>query len=632
MKQIAVLAALALCPIATAQGQLTFPTNPGNYVRILGGKFFVGSQQVSSTAPGLSTQPTQRSQIVIYPNAPNLGGSGNDIPTDAKLDTAGNIWIVGDTDSDDFLLVNPIVSNKVPYRVAGFLVELDPTASRLLFSTYIGGQDTSTPFPHVSHATALAIDPAGNVYVGGDTTEPDFPTTPGAILSFGPGGDFFGSLFSYSFLLKVSTAGKLVFSTLLTTGAANCLGGSSCIGRNSTHANIPALAVDSSGTVTVAGAKGGATASTGYVSRIAPDGSKVLWSAQVGLAYGSVDTLFMAQEANGAIDLLGRYVPLLVDPGLPPQAGTPPGLFAAKLSSDGSRLGYSTDLGQSPDAAAIAVSLDNSGNAYLVGTSSSAKFPAIAGVPNLGANFVLRLDSTGSKPQTLFRFPSGVAVAPAAFDSNGNLLSLGSQGALLTMSPKYDFSTPALVGFANSASYSMNTGLYPQTLVSLFGYNLAGATQVLANGSAQILYAGRNQINIEVPSGCCSFGSTVSIVLPSGTLSFKLPAVQVQSVGIFTVDGSHAAALNEDGTVNSATNPASMASIVSLFGTGASNAYATVSVNSRPQNLLYFGAALGLPGVFQANVRLTASGPIILQTAAMVSGELASNPVQVYTK
>jgi uncharacterized protein (TIGR03437 family) len=289
---------------------------------------------------------------------------------------------------------------------------------------------------------------------------------------------------------------------------------------------------------------------------------------------------------------------------------------------------FSTDLGRSPDAAAIGVTLDNSGNAYLVGNSSSPTFPSLTGVPNLGSNFVLSLDATGTKPQTLFRFPAGVAIAPIDFDSAGNLLTLGAEGALLTLAPRYDFKTPAVIGFANSASYSMNTGLYAQTLVSFFGYNLASVSQVLMSGSAQILYAGENQINVETPPGYCSCDPQISVFLPSGTIGFTPPPIQ--SVGIFTVDGTHAASLNQDGSVNSATNPATIGSVISLFGTGESNFFGTVSVNSQPLNVLYFGPAPGLPGVFEVNVRLAAAGSIILQTAAMTSGELASNPVTVY--
>jgi hypothetical protein len=80
----------------------------------------------------------------------------------------------------------------------------------------------------------MAIDAAGNAYVGGSTNETDFPTTPGAFMTKGGivGASSFGDVFYYSFAVKISPAGKLVFSTLLGTGADGCNGGSACIGSS----------------------------------------------------------------------------------------------------------------------------------------------------------------------------------------------------------------------------------------------------------------------------------------------------------------------------------------------------------------------------------------------------------------
>jgi uncharacterized protein (TIGR03437 family) len=44
--------------------------------------------------------------------------------------------------------------------------------------------------------------------------------------------------------------------------------------------------------------------------------------------------------------------------------------------------------------------------------------------------------------------------------------------------------------------------------------------------------------------------------------------VAATAAGVFTTDGYYAAALNQDGTVNSAANPAAPGSIVSIFATG----------------------------------------------------------------
>jgi uncharacterized protein (TIGR03437 family) len=222
-------------------------------------------------------------------------------------------------------------------------------------------------------------------------------------------------------------------------------------------------------------------------------------------------------------------------------------------------------------------------------------------------------------------------IAPPTFDSSGNLLLLGAQGALLTLPPGYNFATPMIVGFANAASYTMNTGLYPGTLISLFGLDLPANVQVMVNGaSVPLLYTGPTQVNFEVQPSFNTYNPVI-IVLP-GQPSVVLPVLSAQTVGIFTVDGTYAAALNQDGTANSASNPAAIGSIVSLFGTGSSSNGATVSINSAPVDVFYFGSAPGLAGVFQANIQVSAAGPIVLQTPGFLPGELTSNSVRVYTK
>jgi len=688
------IAALLFAPLATAQVQLQFvfpefaPPNAAFSNRRCvqlpnGDTLLIGSSGVSSTT-GLYNFPIQHSQIalaalgpVMFQNGepsdvlPVLGGSGNDVPQAAAVDPSGNIWIGGNTDSDDFNLVNPIVPQKVPYRTAGFVLELDPTGTKLLFASYLAGQQrASIACPtcyYASLVTAIAIDGSGNVYLGGSTNETDFPTTPGAFMTKGSptGADDFGSTFFYSFVVKISPPGKLVYSTLLGTGSSDCSGGSGCVGHESTSATVSSMAADATGAITVAGVEGGSyNLGSGYVARLSADGSRLLWSTSVGAGYPRVPTLFMAQDSNGNVDLFGEYVTAISSPGLPQQAGTP-GLFAEKLSSDGSTVIYSTDLGQAADAIAAGIALDSSGNAYLAGTSSSAQFPILAGVPILGADFVLALDPSGANPQTLFRFPLGTVSAPPSFHSSGQLLLLGSNGALLSLPPSYAFNTPAIIGFANAASYAMNTGLAGGALVSLFGFDLDGSpesVQVLIGGvQATVLYAGPNQINIQAPFEIASNGGflQIQVVLPSGSVTSG-PVPLTQSLGIFTTDGVHAAALNQDGSVNSASNPAASGSIVTLFGTGAiwpsslqdgaiaasaapldqrQNQFEVVDRNLTPVSILYAGTAPGLIyGAFQMNVQLTPDTVLPLTLHATSGTQLTgpaaltSNAVEIYLK
>jgi len=668
------LLSAVLPPLAVAQVQLEFApalSRPTTYSRVIqlldGSQLFVGSRTVSS-ALGLYSPPVQRQQIALatvtppgqqaqFGPYPAPGGSGNDIPQAAAVDPSGNIWIAGETDSDDFTLVNPIVSQKVPYRTAGFVIELDPTGQKVLFATYLAGHQRGAN-PYSSYATAIAFDAAGNAYVGGSTNEADFPTTPGALLSGQGGWDSAYDSFFYSFLVKISPTGKLVYGTQLRTGASGCTPfvASRCIGHMSTYAGVSDLAVDAGGAVTVAGIAGGTyNPGYGYVSRVAPDGSKLIWDTGIPGNWAVVGVT-MAQNSGGNVNLFGRYVTLVASPpGMPYQysAGTP-GLYVAKLSANGSTWLYTTDLGLAPDADAAGIALDSSGNAYLAGTSSSPQFPALAGVPALGADFVLRLDASGTKPQKLFRFPTGVVTAPPALEADGRLMLLGAHGSLLHLPPSYAFDTPAIVAFGNSASYELNTGLYSGALVSLFGFDLPASAlgvQVLIGGlPAPVLYSGSNQINVQVPFKTSAYGAQVQVVLPSGSLLPPLPFEQ--SLGIFTTDGIHAAALNQDGTINSASNPEQGGSIVSIFGTGASwppgmqdggvamaamelNQFVAFDKLGTPLAIRYAGAAPGLiDGVFQMNLQapLAFNGPFAVQAKDAFGVALSSNPVQLYVR
>jgi uncharacterized protein (TIGR03437 family) len=141
------------------------------------------------------------------------------------------------------------------------------------------------------------------------------------------------------------------------------------------------------------------------------------------------------------------------------------------------------------------------------------------------------------------------------------------------------------------ATYFWNapSGITPGEIVSLFGERLGPAqgvqpsitgdagfpkelssVQVLFDGqTAPLLYVQDSQINAVAPWSLTPGKNTQVCVSYSGTQTNCLAVPVVASApAVFTIDGTHAAAVNQDGTINSETNPAPPGSIVAVFATG----------------------------------------------------------------
>jgi beta-propeller repeat-containing protein len=83
------------------------------------------------------------------------------------VDAYGDLFLTGSTQAADFPLVNPMDTKRG--FVDPFVTKLDATASRLLYSTILGGSRSD-------NAMAIALDGNGDAHVGGNINSPDFPT------------------------------------------------------------------------------------------------------------------------------------------------------------------------------------------------------------------------------------------------------------------------------------------------------------------------------------------------------------------------------------------------------------------------------------------------------------------------
>jgi Bacterial Ig-like domain (group 3)/Chitobiase/beta-hexosaminidase C-terminal domain/Beta-propeller repeat len=240
---------------------------------------------------------------------------------------------------------------------------IDPV---LEYATYLGGSTWD-------QAWAIAVDPAGNAYVGGGTESIDFPTTASTFdtTKNAPVGTMTG------FISKLNSNGTgLVYSTYV--------GGSKATSVN-------AIAVDSSGNVY---AGGGTVASdfpetqwgmitfgnpgNAFVVELPPSGSQLFYSAQfggnggeyvAGIAVDNIGSAYVTGPTSSVdFPIQGGYQPTRL-------SGGTDTVFVSKINPTGTAFVYSTYLGGSIDDKSTAIAIDSSLNAYITGSTRSTDFP-----------------------------------------------------------------------------------------------------------------------------------------------------------------------------------------------------------------------------------------------------------------
>jgi hypothetical protein len=455
---------------------------PAVYREASGGRVRVAAGFVLSDAKHVAIQVSDydRGQpLIIDPVisfSATLGTSTG--PATVALDPAGNLYVI---------------NGSTPLAPLGTIsvTKLDPTLSTILYSTHFGPADTGSGV--ANSATGIAVDSSGDAYVTGYTSSPSFPTTPGAYQT--TLGD---SAQSNVFLMKLGPTGGIGYSTYLGGNAedqGNCVAvdaaGSAYVAGSTQSTNFPttpgayqqpeagsfaafvtkfkpdgsgllystivrtgvlgttisAIALDSNGNAYLGGV-GTASVSIltnppddGLVAKLNPTGTNLLYSKFIG---GTGNDFI-----NGiAVDSLGNaYVAGTTAsndfPTTPGALQTNYGgglsdAFAAKLSPDGATVLYATYLGGSGNETASAIAINSTGEATIVGSTTSVDFPVSNALQSINSSlylgnfgttaYVTKLGGTGSNMifSTYLGGHIGEGAAGIALDQSGNAYVTGS--------------------------------------------------------------------------------------------------------------------------------------------------------------------------------------------------------------
>lgn len=293
-----------------------------------------------------------------------FGGSEGDSGYDIAVDKDGNISVTGSTNSTDLPLKAPLMQ-QFGGGVIGdaFILKLDPTGSKLLFSTYWGGSDSEI-------GEAIAFDADGNILVSGGTFSKDFPVK-NAFQDKSSGGWYPHD----AFVAKISRNNQLLFSTYL--GGICTLGNHATDIASDIYNNIYVSGYTSSTAFPVINPLQRYFAGTadGFITKFSPTGipvySTFLGGSQddkvLGVCVDALSNIYLTGITSSA-DFPTKN-PLLSKSGV-----FDFDIFIAKISPAGNSLIFSTYFGSSSEDAGNSICLDKQHNIYVAGYTTSPNF------------------------------------------------------------------------------------------------------------------------------------------------------------------------------------------------------------------------------------------------------------------
>jgi hypothetical protein len=514
-----------------------------------------GTELVYSTYLGGSTGP---------------GGYENDKGHAIAVDAAGDAYVAGETFSSDFPITagayqttNHALANR---STNAFITELNPTGTGLVYSTYLGGSGYATLGPASGDkGNAIAIDSAGNAYVAGATYSTDFPVTNGAFQTTNHATHLNNNM--NAFIAKLNPAGtELVYSTYLGgSGGTVILSPTLFLTTGDVAAG---LAVDTSGNAYVTGS----TPSPDFP--VTQDASQKTNNDQTNCASGGC---------------IGGY-----------------NAFITELNSSGSALVHSTYLGGSgynPAGSvglgisgmgdqAMALALDNSGNAYVTGSAISYDFPATAGAFQTTVNsrsgnaFVTKLNmsatSTAAKP-TVTVTPGSSTITtgrplPVTVSVSGGNSSPEPTGTVTLASGTYASAAATLSG--GSATIDVPAGALIGQPAGFLDGLFAKYVPDTASSSTYSSAVGRGTVSVVAPN--------ISLTPSSTNLTWAQAQAQPLTVAIAATGGTGIA--TPAGTVTLTTGSYSSAATPLVGGNATITVPpATLTIGFNTLNLSYGG-------------------------------------------
>ncbi len=302
--------------------------------------------------------PTQSgASSLIY--STYLSGSTNDEAWGVAVDSSGQAYLTGFTESTNFPVVNAYQATSNGGRDA-FVSKLSADGTSLLASTYFGGAGDEK-------GRGIALDGTNNIYITGFTQSANFPTMGSGAQSRIQNTDVF--------MAEFSTSGRLIYSTCVGADDADYVLGNNAVLRRQ------GIAVNG-GSVYVAGTTDQNISGVGVRPGGAHDAFAVNWSTSTGFVWGAY--IGGTNDDYGtavAADTNGVYVTGYANSTINGQSGRSGfDAYAAQLAPSSGSLIFFRYLGGTDGDYGSSVAVDQAGSIWVTGwTARTGSFPATDG-------------------------------------------------------------------------------------------------------------------------------------------------------------------------------------------------------------------------------------------------------------
>jgi uncharacterized protein (TIGR03437 family) len=578
-----------------------------------------------------------------------------------RVDTAGILTLVAGTGTAGFSGVGTsalLAELKAP---AG--LTLDPTGALYIADSgnnrvrkvYNGVVITvfATPGP-----TGVALDSTGILYVAaagyfGTVVQP----IPGVASARDVTVDSLGNIYftSGAFVQKIPSGGSV--HTIAGSGDSPYFGGDGGPATSAQLYSPSGVAVDSAGNWYIADSSNNRirkVTPTGDISTIAGTGDPAKLNGPRAVTIDASNNLYIADTGNNEvreITAAGTITTIATKLNNPVSVAVDPQGSVYIADSGNNRIVELTAAGVTSTFtkinAPLAVAVDASGNVVVADATQIWKIASdgtatswIGGlsspggmaftsdgsllIADTGANVVRQLSASGvltliagagtvgfsgdGSPalSAQLNAPAGIAIG-----ANGTILVADSgNNRIRSLTLSVVAAETEGVTVDNAASLA-GGAIASGEIVTVFGTGFDKTnTQLLFDGTkARVFYTSATQINALVPASLTANSMTkMSIVVDGLAIVSSAVPVVAAAPGIFTVnDGTgQIAANNQDGSINSAANPAARGSVVSLYATGQGSGPASITLTIAGYNapILYAGSAPGFSGLMQINAQI----------------------------